>query len=143
MAKKLLFLGGTCGGSQWREELMNKLLARGVPPESFFNPVRRDWNDEARRQEEDAKAKASHLLFYLTSPVEEGNPISSFSMVEATMALYDRPLQTVVAFDTRGVSGHFLRSMTQAFKLLKERFPKGNIFETSEEVTNWLTSQFV
>ena len=41
MEKVVVFLGGTCNGSTWRDELIPMLEV------SFFNPVVPDWNGEA------------------------------------------------------------------------------------------------
>lgn len=138
---KLVFLGGTAGGNPWRDGVIAALVARGVDPAALFNPVVNDWNEEAQRREEQAKAEASHLVFYIADPKQDGNPLSAYSMVEATMALYDKPERTVVVFDVEGMSGHPLKAMNQALKVLKARFPQANIFGTRHEAIDWLAAQ--
>jgi hypothetical protein len=138
---KLVFLGGTAGGNSWRDVLIEALTARGVDPQCLFNPVVADWNPEAQAREEDAKAKASQLVYYVADPQQEGNPLSAYSMVEATMALYDNPENTVVVFDPDGMSGHPLKAMKQALKVLKTRFPEANIFGSRDEIVDWLTKE--
>ncbi len=141
--KKLVFLGGTAANNDWREGFIEALVSRGVSAEALFNPVVVDWNEEAQRREETAKAEASHLVFYIADPKQEGNPLSAYSMVEATMALYDRPERTVVVFDTDGMSGHPLRAMNQTRRVLKERFPNTVILGSHEEVVEWLSGQLL
>ncbi len=136
--KMLIFLGGTVANSNWREGFMEDLMERGILHEYFFNPVVKDWNEEAQRCEEEAKANASHLVFYIADPKQDGNPLSAYSMVEATMALYDNLEKSVIIFDTEGMSGHPLKAMNQTFKVLKKRFPEANIFETPAEAIDWL-----
>ena len=41
MSTKKVFLGGTCNGSKWRNELIPSLNV------DYFDPVVEDWNEEA------------------------------------------------------------------------------------------------
>lgn len=141
--KKLVFLGGTAANNNWRDGFIAALVGRGVSPNDIFNPVVKNWNEDAQRREEEAKAGASHLVFYLADPKQDGNPLSAYSMVEATMALYDKSERTVVIFDTDGMSGHSLSAMNQMLRVLRVRFPGANIFGTHQEAIKWLSSQLV
>lgn len=137
-----VFLGGTVANNRWREELITALIARNIPQTALFNPQVPDWNQEAQYREEFAKATASWLVFYIADPQQDGNPLSAYSMTEATMALYDQPERTVVAFDTEGMSGHALKVMRQTCAILRARFPAANIFDSPEGVAAWLTEKF-
>jgi hypothetical protein len=117
-----IFLGGTAANNYWRTAFTAELIREGVPVASIFNPVVVDWNAEAQAREEDAKRRAAVHVYYIADPKQEGNPLSAYSMVEATMALYDRPEDTVVVFDSSGVSGHPLKAMNQTAFVLRERF---------------------
>lgn len=140
---KLVFLGGTAGGNPWRDGFIEALVGRGASRDAFFNPVVADWNEGAQRREEAAKAEASHLVFYIADPNQHGNPLSAYSMVEATMALYDKAERTVVVFDSDGMTGHPLKAMNQTLRVLKARFPGANIFGTRREAIDWLAAQLV
>lgn len=135
----LLFLGGTCANNKWRKPFIDKLVEAGVDAADVFDPVVDDWNEDAQRKEELAKAHANLMLFYLASPKQEGNPLSSYSMVEATMSLYDRPLTTVVIFDNSGIEGQYLKAFKQTKNVLSARFPKANIFDNLDEAVTWLS----
>ena len=139
--EKLVFLGGTSGNNNWRDHFNSILVSKGIKEEALFNPVVKEWNEEAQAREEKAKKEATHLIFYIADPKQEGNPLSTYSMVEATMALYDHPERTVVIFDTEEMVGHPLKVMNQVFKILKNRFPKANIFATEQEAIDWLLDQ--
>ena len=138
MMPPLVFLGGTAANNPWRKQFVEN--AKGVPASVFFDPVVAVWDEEARRREEEAKAMASHLVFYIADPRQDGNPLSAYSMVEATMALYDKPLISVVIFDTTGMGGHPLKAMNQTFRALKARFPSSYIFATPDEAVAWLVA---
>lgn len=139
--QKLVFLGGTCGNNQWRGPFSAKLTLRGVKPEYLFDPVVKDWNTEAQAREEQAKRDATHLMFYIANPMQDGSQISGYSMVEATMSLYDRRMSTVVVFDTTGMAPHVVKSMQQCERVLRARFPDAMIFGTPDEAADWLIPQ--
>ena len=139
--KALVFLGGTAANNPWREQLTTNLIRRGISPHVLFNPVVPDWNEEAQAREETAKADATHHVYYIADPMQPDNPLSAYSMVEATMALYDQPNTAVVVFDTVGMEGHPLKAMKQCAKVLRRRFPEANIFTSREEAEDWLLGQ--
>ena len=139
MNNKVIFLGGTTGANKWRDGFTDTLVARGVSSHDIFNPVVEHWDEAARATEEKVKAECGYLMFYLGNP-GNGQP-SAYSMVEATMALYDKPERTVVLFDTAGFEGHALKAMTQSFNVLKVRFPDANIFLGQESAIDWFVEQ--
>lgn len=142
--KKLVFLGGTVGNNNWRDlviKSLSELSSMQIDVSQIFNPVVKDWNDEAQAKEEEAKKNATHFLFYIADPKQEGISLSAYSMVEATMALYDNQEKTVVVFDEEGIAGHSLKAMKQTQKVLKARFPNANILASQSEALNWLKSE--
>ncbi len=44
------------------------LIARGIPDEILFNPVVSEWDQATQQREDEVKAKAAYLLFYLGNP---------------------------------------------------------------------------
>lgn len=61
--EKVVFLGGSCGDTTWRNKLIPKLESVGV---KYFNPVVEDWNEEAQKAEDDAIIESDTLLFLLS-----------------------------------------------------------------------------
>lgn len=58
------------------------------------------------------------------------------------MALYDRPKDTVIIFDSEGIdSKNNLKSYKQSEKVLRTRFPKANIFSDKKDAIKWLTKE--
>lgn len=143
MKKNLVFLGGTVASNGWRKKFITELTALGVPASELFNPVVEDWNEEAAQLEEIAKREASHLMFFLGAPMQDGNPLSTYSMIEATMALYDRPSETVVVFDSMGIGGHALKAYKQTEKVLRARFPDKRIFSSLGEAISWFADELL
>lgn len=136
-----LFLGGTVGNNTWRDKFIADLVEQGVPSDVIFNPVVSDWNEAAQAAEEQAKAEAQYMMFYISDPKQEGLNMSAYSMVEATMALYDKPETAVVAFDKDSFNGHPLKAMNQTEKVLKRRFPNANILGSLTESVDWFVNK--
>ena len=86
--KPFVFLGGTVGESSWRQSVTLLLIQAGVAAERIFDPVVSEWTDQSQALEDEAKRQADYLLFYLCD-------VSGYSLVEATMGLYDRMASTV------------------------------------------------
>jgi len=76
--KEVVFLGGTCNGSTWREKLIPMLEKEDI---KFFNPVVEDWTEEAQQLEEKVK-KDGALELYVITPEMTG----VFSIAEAVNA---------------------------------------------------------
>jgi Nucleoside 2-deoxyribosyltransferase like len=141
--KKIVFLGGTCGNNNWRDGIIDRFVARGVSREVLFNPVVADWNEAAQQLEDATKKEAAFNLFYLGDPQQEDNRVSFYSLLEATMGLYDQSDRTVVIFDTTGMPKAMEKSNTKACKDLKARFPHAPIFGSLAEAEDWLVAKLI
>lgn len=62
--KKRVYLGGTCNGSLWREELIPKLKL------DYFNPVVEDWNEEAQANEVYEREHDDFVLYVITPKMQ-------------------------------------------------------------------------
>jgi hypothetical protein len=62
-----VFLGGTCGTSTWRNELIPIIESYGV---DYFNPVVENWTEECYQRELDERAKDMVLVYALTNEME-------------------------------------------------------------------------
>lgn len=133
----VIFLGGTVGNNNWRIQFIENLVALGFNENEIFNPVVEDWNEEAQIREDTAKTESRYMIYYLADPMQGPNAISAYSMVEATMALYDDRERTVVVFDMTGLEGHALKSYRKTASDLKKRFADANIFATPDEALEW------
>ena len=55
-----IFLGGTCNDSTWREELIPMLEC------DYFNPVVKEWNEEAQKLEIHKRLSCDFVLYVNT-----------------------------------------------------------------------------
>jgi len=143
----VVFLGGTVGTNNWRDDLITAVTARGVNPAQLFNPVVDDWNDEAQRREDEIKTTARYVLFYIALPGTAGNEVSIYSLVELVLALMDdRDTgrdRTVAAFNTEGMSPHVAKHINKAVHDLRARFPHAAILDTRRDLEDWLVERLV
>ena len=91
---KKVFLGGTCNGSTWRDELI-PLLNIG-----YFNPVTSDWDEAAKAEELHQRATCDYVLYVINSRMA-----GYYSIAEAVDDSNKRPEKTLfcVLFDTPGL----------------------------------------
>jgi hypothetical protein len=89
MEKVSVFLGGTCGSSTWRNELI-PMLGENV---QFFNPQLPPgaWNEEAQKVE-DWHRKNDDIILYVITPEMEG----FYSFVEVVDDSNKRPESTIL-----------------------------------------------
>jgi hypothetical protein len=141
MSQQQVFLGGTCGRNTWRNELISALVAQGVSQDALFNPVVEHWTAECQAVEDQVKATAPIVVYYLASPKDDNpNSVSAYSLVEATMALYDDGDRAVIVFDTDGLSGHVRKVMKKVENDLRKRFPQAAIL-SSGDLTSYLVKR--
>lgn len=68
-----VFLGGTCAGPDWRQDLIPRLTV------DYFNPLVENWTPEDARKETLAKYRATANIFVITP-----HAIGSYSIAEMT-----------------------------------------------------------
>lgn len=66
---KRIFLGGTCGGSGWRDELIPELDRLGF---EYFNPVVPDWTPECIEKENIEKSELCNTHLYIITSEMSG-----------------------------------------------------------------------
>jgi Nucleoside 2-deoxyribosyltransferase like len=140
-----IFLGGTCGSNNWREEIViPRLLELGVSPESIFNPVVKHWDAEAQAREDEAKRTAAIQLYVIASPdpTTQTANVSAYSLVELTMGLYDNPGSIVAMFDTTGMPKHTAKAISKASQDLQTRFPNAPIYTNNyDSACQWIADE--
>lgn len=122
-----VFLGGTCNGSDWREEFIRHLNVR------FFNPVVPEWNDEARQKELIARANYRILLYAITPQMR-----GFYSIAEVVDDSNKNPQRTILLIIEKDgettFSKHQLTSLNATAELVKNNGAKvfNNILKCAE-----------
>jgi hypothetical protein len=111
--KTKIFLGGTCNGSHWREEVIPRLRI------DYFNPVVSKWTDEAYERELKER-ETCDLCLYVITPKAEGY----YSIAEVADDSNKRPEKTVMCLLTEDDGLHFpphqLKSLRKVGQLIAD-----------------------
>ena len=129
-----VFLGGTCNGSTWRDELIPKLDPEKV---SAFNPVVADWNDEARREEDYHKEHDDFTLYVLTPEMT-----GIYSAFEVAMDSCLRPGRVVCCILEERNGKTFEGQIAKNIKKIRQDLIKNGtlVFTSLEEVAIFFNS---
>ncbi|KRZ09414.1 Uncharacterized protein T11_12211 [Trichinella zimbabwensis] len=138
-----VFLGGSCGATTWRQELIPHLRRLGI---TFFNPQRDSWCEDMIKLEHDAKEKSRILLFVvdyrqrslvtlieivylaaLRAPIivvlpDERSFVAKPSCLTTAGSLFSLPLNLIFFFILHHVCSESFRMHFEY--ILRYRFPK-------------------
>lgn len=110
---KDVFLGGTCNGSMWRNEIIPLLKV------SFFNPVVDNWTPECQAEEVKQRKKAKIVLYTITPKMT-----GFYSIAEVVDDSNKRPRKTVLCIlekdDGQEFTKHQLKSLNAVAKMVNE-----------------------
>lgn len=124
-----VFLGGTCAGSTWREELIPMLNI------DYFNPVVDDWNDAAYRRELQERRDCDYCLYVLTPQME-----GYYSIAEVVDDSNKRPNKTVLVilnnYDGQSFTNFQIKSLDKVAELVKNNGAK--VCTSLSEVARYL-----
>ncbi|WP_195251846.1 nucleoside 2-deoxyribosyltransferase domain-containing protein [Romboutsia sp. 1001713B170207_170306_H8] len=136
---KKVFLGGTCNGSTWREELIELLEI------DYFNPVVDDWTEECMKEEIRQRETCDYCLYVLTPRMG-----GVYTIAEVVDDINKRPERTVFCVlkedvnPAFGTSTHIyfnkaqLKSLEQLGKMVRKN--GGKYFRTLEDVAEYLNA---
>lgn len=132
MDMKKVFLGGTCNGSAWRDELIPQLEI------GWFNPVVDDWTEECHRRELEERENDDYCLYVLT-PLMEG----AYAVAEVVDDSNKRPGKTLMAYleEDGGArfTSHQLKAMGKVAAMVEGN--GGRSFDSLEAVAEFLNAQ--
>lgn len=127
---KRIFLGGTCNGSKWRNQLIPLLNI------DYFNPVVDNWTDECQKRELLEREICDYVLYVITNKMT-----GIYSIAEAVDDSNKRPHKTIFTiieeFDTQVMfTPHQIKSLQATGKLIENN--GGKFFKSLEEIANFV-----
>ena len=132
-----VFLGGTCAGRKWRNEISPLLTC------DYYNPIVKGWNEEHRLREVNERQTADYVLYVLTADMG-----GVYSIAEVVDDSNKRPNKTILCILYDGFGPGMTRSLHAVENLVKENGAKVcadlnevvkflNTAQTVSEVNKW------
>ena len=126
-----VFLGGTCAGWKWRNELQPLLTC------DYYNPIVKNWSEDDRLREVHERETSDYVLYGITNGIK-----GVYSIAEVVDDSNKRPEKTLFLNLYKEDNRTFTKQMSHSLKavenLLKENGVK--VFNTIEEVANFLNN---
>lgn len=128
-----IFLGGTCHGSHWRDELVQGLQM------DWFNPVVETWTPE-RQAEEIRQREDCDFCLYVITPKMTGF-YSIAELVEDSIRRPGKMLYCVLAEDDGETFSDFQLQSLQAVAQMVQRNTGRPTFTGLASLRDWLNQQ--
>lgn len=124
-----VFLGGTCNGSTWREDLIPLLTV------DYFNPVVDDWTPDCMAEEVKQREDCDFCLYVITPKM-----MGVFAIAEVVDDSNKRPEKTIFCFldsdEYETFSLSQIKSLEQVAKMVVSN--GGLVVKTLQAVANHL-----
>ena len=129
---KRVFLGGTCNGSTWREELISLL-----DTDNYFNPVVDDWNEEAKEKEDYEKRNCQFSLYVITQKMT-----GLYSIAEVVDDSNKKPNNTILCVLNIDDGLIFEEGSIRSLNAIKELVKSNGalVFDNLKEVAKFINS---
>jgi hypothetical protein len=128
---KKVFLGGTCNGSLWRNELIKDLKI------NYFQPQAEDWTPEMMEEEIKQRAECDFCLYVITPKMT-----GIYSIAEVVDDSNKRPEKTIFCYlrsdEDKKFSAAQIRSLEQTGKMIKKNGAK--FIKTLAEIVDYLNN---
>lgn len=120
-----VFLGGTCAGRKWRDEITPKLTC------DYYNPIVKNWSEEDRLREVRERQTADVVVYTITSDMA-----GVYSIAEIIDDSNKRPQKTVVCILYDGFDKKMAHSLRAVEKLAKEN--GAHVVDSLEDLVKYL-----
>jgi Nucleoside 2-deoxyribosyltransferase like len=104
-----VFLGGTCNGSTWRDDLIPMLKC------DYFNPVVENWTPECQEVEINQRQISDFVLYTITKEMK-----GVYSIAEAVDDSNKRPEKTILCLILDGFDEAQTKSLNAVGKMANE-----------------------
>lgn len=120
-----VFLGGTCAGRKWRDEIIPQLQC------DYYNPIVKNWSEADRVREVHERQTADIVVYTITSDMA-----GVYSIAEAIDDSNKRPFKTVICILYDGFGKKMSHSLKAVANLAKEN--GAQVVESLEELVKYL-----
>lgn len=123
-----VFLGGTCSGYKWRDELIPMLKI------DYYNPIVKNWSEADRLREVHERETADYVLYVITSGMK-----GVYSIAEVIDDSNKRPEKTILCVLYKDIEKQMAHSLRAVVNLAKSNGV--HICESLEEVAEVCNGQ--
>lgn len=123
-----VFLGGTCSGYRWRDDLIKLLKC------NYFNPMTKGWNEDARLREVQARKESDYVLYVITSGIK-----GVYSIAEVVDDSNKQPEKTIFCVLDDKMEHKMKHSLTAVMNLVKSN--GATVCTSLQEVADYLNSK--
>lgn len=120
-----VFLGGTCAGRKWRDEIIPQLTC------DYYNPIVKNWSEADRLREVRERQTADVVVYTITSDMA-----GVYSIAEIIDDSNKRPHKTVVCILYDGFEKKMAHSLRAVANLAKEN--GATVVESLEDLVKYL-----
>ncbi len=126
-----VFLGGTCNGSKWREDLIKMLEI------DYFNPVVGDWTEDCMKEERIQKEICDYCLYVITPKMTD-----VYSIAEVIDDSNKKPERTIFCFLCNDENERFTKGQIKSLQQVGEMVLRngGYYFRSLKKVATFLNS---
>jgi hypothetical protein len=128
-SSRKVFLGGTCGDSNWRDELIDLIEI------DYFNPVVEDWDEKAKQEELKQRKECSDILYVITPDME-----GVYSIAEAVDDSNKRPDRTIFCYLEKSNDKEFTKAQKSSLDSVSAMI-EGNgakVFDNLKDIAGYL-----
>lgn len=124
-----VFLGGTCSGWKWRNELQPLLKC------DFYNPIVKNWSEKDRLREVCERETADYVLYGITNGIK-----GVYSIAEVVDDSNKRPEKTLFLNLYKEDDRQFTKQMNHSLKAVENLLKENGVkcFDTIESVAEFL-----
>ncbi len=122
-----VFLGGTCSGYMWRDDLIPLLHC------DYYNPIVKNWSEADRLREVHERETADYVLYVITSGMK-----GVYSIAEIIDDSNKRPEKTILCVLYDGIENKMAHSLEAVVNLAKSNGV--TVCETLPDIAEFLNS---
>ena len=124
-----VFLGGTCSGYKWRNELIPMLKC------DYYNPIVKNWQESDRLREVRERETSDYVLYVITSGIK-----GVYSIAEVVDDSNKQPQKTIFCIlEDSKFNNQMLHSLKATKNLVKSN--GAIVCDTLEDVADFLNTK--
>lgn len=123
-----IFLGGTCAGTTWRDELVKNIKI------DYFNPVVKDWTPDCIEEENIQKNILCNVHLYVITKEMTG----TYSIAEAVESVFNKNKITIFQVIPEGFNKAQIKSFEAVCDIIKRNGGVAYIESNFDKLINFL-----